>query len=141
LSRRLTTQERIWRAVPESDVVRAVLDYAQARGAYCWRNNTGSVTATYNGKERFIRFSEKGAADVFCIYRGRFIAFETKRELGVVSETQHAWRQQIEQVGGLWRRCRPSDYETVIDAALAAIDQAIDTARAAVGSREVETST
>lgn len=124
MPRRLTDQERLWRSVPESDVVRAVLDYLSSKGAYSWRNNTGSVAAEYKGKQRFIRFSEPGAADVFAVYRGMFLAFECKTELGMVSEEQHAWRQRIEEAGGLWRRCRPSDYTDVIDAALGVLAEA-----------------
>lgn len=116
--KRLTDQERLWRSVPESEVLRAVLDYLILRGAYSWRNNTGSVVAEHKGKRRFVRFSEPGAADVFCIYCGRFLAFECKTETGTLSEQQHAWRETIEAYGALYRVCRPSDYQQVIDRVL-----------------------
>jgi hypothetical protein len=118
MAQRLSDQERLWRTVPESDVLRAVLDYAFRIGAYAWRNNTGAIKAQYKGRDRYIQFSEVGAADVFCIYRGQFIAIECKTETGRQSDEQKAWQMQIERAGGTYVLCRPSNWEQVISEAL-----------------------
>lgn len=116
--KRLTEQDRVWRSVPEADVLRAVLDYLSRRGVYAWRNNTGSTVAEHNGRRRFIRFSEPGAADVFCIFNGRFVAVETKTETGKQSQEQRDWQAAIERAGGTYVIARPSNYAEVIDAAI-----------------------
>lgn len=117
---RLTDQERIWRSVPESDVVRGIIEHFRFRGGYAFRNNTGGGRFSNPGSDsvRYVQFSEPGAADVIGVFEGRAYFFEAKTELGKVSELQHAWRAQIEAVGGIWRVCRPSDFTDVIDHAL-----------------------
>jgi hypothetical protein len=131
---RLTTQERIWRAVPESDVVRAVLDYAHRLGGYGYRQNSGAIVAEYKGKKRIIRYGEPGASDTVLVIRGVTIFCECKDELGKQSAEQRDWQANVEAAGGTYVLCRPSSWQEVID-------QAIDTARAAGGRGEVETST
>lgn len=115
---RLTDQERLWRTVPESQVVRDVISYLFMRGWLAWRNNTGGGRFQNKGSDtvRYVQFSTPGAADVFALRDGCFLAVEAKTETGKVSEDQHAWRIQIEANGGIWRCCRPSDYTDVIDA-------------------------
>lgn len=140
---RLTAQERLYRAVPESQVVQDVINYLSIRGCLAWRNNTGGGRFQNKGSNtvRYVQFSAPGAADVFAVYRGYFLAFECKTELGTVSEEQHAWRQLLETVDGIWRRCKPSDYIDVIDHALALCDASnarIDDALRAVGVLQAE---
>lgn len=117
MSRRLTPQERIWRTVPESDVVRAVLDYAHRRGGYGYRQNSGAVIAEYKGKKRIIRYGEPGASDTVLVVNGVYFV-ECKDELGKQSDEQKAWQAQIEQAGGVYLLVRPSTWQQVLDAAL-----------------------
>lgn len=117
MSKRLSDQERIWRTVPESDVVRAVLDYAHRRGGYAYRQNSGAIVATYKGKKRIIRYGEPGASDTVLIVNGVFFV-ECKDELGKQSDEQKAWQAQIEQAGGVYLLVRPSDWETVLSEAI-----------------------
>lgn len=124
MSRRLTDQERLWRSVPESQVLKAVLDYLGSYGAYAWRNNTGAMSGEHKGKRWFVKYSETGAADVFCILNGRFIAVETKTELGKQSDDQRQWQQLVEAVGGVYLICRPSSWQETIDAAIGVLAEA-----------------
>lgn len=116
--RRLTDQERLWRTVPESDVLRSVLDYAARLGGYGYRQNSGVIVATYKGKERMIRYGERGASDTVLVIRGVTIFCECKDELGKQSDDQKAWQEQIERAGGVYVVARPSNWQQVIDTTL-----------------------
>jgi len=87
----------------ESEIQKQILEYlARHHDCYSWRNNTGAVKANYNGKDRFIRFSEKGSADVFFILKGKFYAVEVKKKGGKQSESQIEWQKKIVAVGGTY---------------------------------------
>src|SRR4051812_7503428 len=103
--RRLSDQDRIWRTVPERDVVSGVLHYVARRGGYAWRQNTGSSTFTNKGssKVRYVQFGEKGAADIIAVFPGSSVRggiadvffIECKTETGKQSEEQVAWQAEI----------------------------------------------
>lgn len=87
----------------ETRIVGDVLDALNTcEGCYAWRNNTG--TAWLNG--RHVKFSEKGAADILCVYRGRFVAIECKTATGRQSPAQCKWQTKIEAAGGLYAVAR-----------------------------------
>lgn len=120
MSRRLTDQERVWRSIPESHVVRNVLGYVHALGGYAYRQNTGSGFFRNPGsdKERFVRFSEKGAADIVAVLPGCGAFFvECKDERGKQSDEQAAWQKAVERAGGRYLLVRPSTWQCVIDEA------------------------
>ena len=49
----------------ESDIQRAILEYLNLTGVFCWRQNQGTVTSEYKGRKRFTRFAGvKGISDV-----------------------------------------------------------------------------
>lgn len=114
MSARLTDQERIWRSVPESDVLRSVLEYANSIG-YGYRQNSGAVVSEYKGKKRFIRYGEPGASDTVLVIRGVTIFCECKDETGKQSPEQKAWQAQVEEAGGVYVVARPSNWQAVID--------------------------
>ena len=49
----------------ESVVQRKAIKSLQSLGWVVLRRNTGAIKATYKGRERFVRFSEKGASDLY----------------------------------------------------------------------------
>lgn len=112
--RRLSDQDRLWRSVPESDVVRAVLDYAHRLGGYGYRQNSGAIVSEYKGKKRFIRYGEPGASDTVLIIHGVVIFCECKDETGKQSDEQKAWQAEIEAAGGVYVVARPSNWQAVI---------------------------
>lgn len=123
--RRLTDQERLWRTVPESDVVRAVLDYVARLGGYAWRQNTGGgyFQNRQGGKQYYVQFAEKGACDIIAVVPhpsggGVALFIETKTELGKQSDEQRDWQAQIEAAGGVYLLVRPSNWEDVITSAV-----------------------
>lgn len=121
MSKRLSDQERLWRSVPESDVVRAVLDYAHRSSGYGYRQNSGAIVSEYKGKKRVIRYGEPGASDTVLIIAGCTLFVECKDELSKQSEEQQAWQAQIEAAGGRYLLVRPSNWQEVIDAALSVV--------------------
>ena len=54
-------------ATKERDIQAAVLALLRVRGIHAWRANVGAVSATYAGRQRFIRFGVKGMSDVLGI--------------------------------------------------------------------------
>lgn len=93
----------------EHELQKAILEFlAYQRGCYCWRNNTGAFAGTYTRKRdgitknRFIKFSEAGAADVFFVKAGKFFAIECKGKKGAQSEDQAEWQKKIEQAGAVY---------------------------------------
>lgn len=64
----------------ESEIQKAILEYLNMSGHFCWRNNTGSLPMNYKGKSRLIRFGKKGSSDILGVSRtGKIIAIEVKR--------------------------------------------------------------
>jgi hypothetical protein len=119
--RRLTDQERLWRSVPESQVLHAVLDYAARLGGYGYRQNSGAVISEYKGKRRFIRYGEPGASDTVLVFPhggGVVIFCECKDETGKQSPEQQAWQAAIESAGGRYVLVRPSNWEQVLSEAI-----------------------
>lgn len=107
--------------MPESDVVRDVLDYANRIG-YGYRQNSGAIVSEYKGRKRFIRYGEPGASDTVLIIRGMTIFAECKDETGKQSDAQRDWQAAVEAAGGVYVVCRPSDWQERIDAALGAVE-------------------
>lgn len=83
----------------ESDVQKQCLEYLQAKGIYCWRNNTGVLRSG----GRFVRFGMVGSADILGITKdGRFLAVECKREKGgVLSDEQKTFLFNISHNRGV----------------------------------------
>lgn len=117
MANRLTDQQRYWRTVPESDVLRAVLDYAARSGGYGYRQNSGAIVSEYRGKKRFIRYGEPGASDLVLVIRGVTLFCECKTETGKQSDDQKAWQETIEAAGGRYCLVRPSNWMQVLEAA------------------------
>lgn len=131
MPRRLTDQERLWRSIPESDVVRAVLDYVARLRGYAWRQNTGGgYFQNRNGKrDYYVQFAEKGACDIIAVIPhssggGVALFIETKTELGKQSQEQRDWQANIEAAGGTYLLVRPSSWQEQIDRALGVLAEA-----------------
>ena len=103
--------------VREKDVQRAICDYLSLKKLFYIRMNTGAVTATYNGKQRFFRFGEKGMADIYVRkltqvgpYRyQRTIWVEVKSPTGRQSEDQQEFQKRVEALGDLYILARSID--------------------------------
>lgn len=90
----------------ETAIVKACLQFLQAKGVYCWRNNT---TGIYNKKSGGYFFHGlSGVSDILgiipqkcpCALQGVFLAVEVKSAKGKVSEAQDAFLKQINERGG-----------------------------------------
>lgn len=86
----------------ETDIVKACLQYLNLVGVFAWRSNTGAVSGTYKGKDRFIRFGPKGQSDIIGILPdGRFLAVEVKRPGGKLTFEQDMFLDTIRKRGGV----------------------------------------
>lgn len=94
------------RPTTERALMKAVMELLQSRGFIIFRRNTGAVRARYvrkdgSSRERFIRFSEPGAADLYGwqIGTGRHVEIEIKRPGLKPSTLQAQWLAQAEKDG------------------------------------------
>ena len=84
----------------EKQIQAAIIEYAwYTFRLKLYRRNTGAMPATYNGKKRFVRFSEPGQADLWGIQpkTGRHVEVEVKRPGGDLTEAQHQWLENCHQ--------------------------------------------
>lgn len=86
----------------ESEVLRDCLQYLNSLpGCWAFRQNSGAFAGEYRGKKRFIRFGMPGISDIIGIYKGRFLAVETKRLGNKPTEQQEAFLAQVKKMGGI----------------------------------------
>lgn len=65
----------------EKYIQRAIIEFLNYHGCWCWRNNAGVLPMESRGKKRMIKVGIAGESDIFGIHKdsGRFIAFEVKQ--------------------------------------------------------------
>lgn len=108
----------------EAPIMHAVEAAINATGmAAVWRANTGAVRATYKGRERFIRYGVKGAADLTGLVRrtGQRLEVEVKAP-GAPPPTlsQQAYGETIRRLGGIYLVVRS------VEEALRLLEEAIE---------------
>lgn len=87
----------------ETALVKAAIDFLTMKGIRAWRENSGGMTATHNGKKRFVKFSgAPGKSDIIGILpNGRFLAVECKTGKNKPTEIQQAFLAMVKDAGGL----------------------------------------
>jgi len=87
----------------EKQIQSQILEYLNLSGHYCWRNNTGQMTAIDKyGKQRRWRAGIKGSSDIIGISKdGKFIAIECKRPGKKVTQDQQWFLDEISKRGGI----------------------------------------
>jgi hypothetical protein len=87
----------------EQSLVKPALDLLALRGCFVWRNNSGAMVATANGKRRFVRFGgTPGASDILGLLPGgRFLAVELKRPGGKLTAKQKSFLEAVRNQGGV----------------------------------------
>lgn len=89
----------------EAEIQKACLQIFGAYGWRAFRRNTGAMTGEYKGKKRFVRFAEKGQADIYGWIPGPDYGYavpfecEVKRPGGKLSKAQEAWLVQCQGDG------------------------------------------
>jgi hypothetical protein len=96
------------RSLRESDILRAVMDYLAAEKIPHWRMNSGAMAGSHKGKKWFVRFGEKGMADVLVIRSiqmtdfwqlQRVLWIEIKRPGERQTADQKAFQSYVESCG------------------------------------------
>ena len=88
----------------EKDIQAAIIEYAwYTFRLKLYRRNTGAMSGTYNGKKRFVRFSEPGQADLWGVQpkTARHCEIEIKRPGQKPTEAQYAWLFSCEALGAI----------------------------------------
>ena len=91
-----------WAAeIPEAQVQATAIAMLKGFGCVVHRRNTGAMEASYKGKRRFVRFSEKGASDVYAITpAGYHLELEIKRRGERPTLDQVNWLIEHNGIGG-----------------------------------------
>lgn len=65
--------------ISEKEIQNLILEYLHLRKFFCWRNNSGAMVSSHNGKQRFMRFGLVGSGDIIGLTpNGRFFSIEVK---------------------------------------------------------------
>lgn len=86
----------------ERDIQSQVTDWLTLKGIFWYRQNTGAMTRDYKGRRRFIRFGARGAPDIVCCIRGKYVAIELKRPGGRQTSEQAAFEANLKLAGGIY---------------------------------------
>lgn len=87
----------------EAPIKKACLQWLWANRIFAYRQNQGTMTfeATATTKRRHFKFaSVDGISDIIGIYRGRYLAIETKAPGNRPTEAQAAFLQRVRDEGG-----------------------------------------
>jgi hypothetical protein len=100
--------------IPESEILRACMDYLTIRDIAFIRVNGGMIMIP--GRNYPFRATDKnGVADLLVCYRGQFIAVETKSARGKQSDDQKNFQAYVERSGGRYVLARSlEDMEGVL---------------------------
>lgn len=109
----------------EADLVRAVIQYLNARGAFAWRNQSGMIRGAHKGKPWAVRMGVKGMPDVLAVWPypvvvavsspnprlqrddgrryciGQLVAVECKRHPNKPTKDQEATMAELRKRGAL----------------------------------------
>ena len=86
----------------EKDIQAAIIEYAwYTFRLKLYRRNTGAMSGTYNGKKRFVRFSEPGQADLWGYQQGTGcgVEVEVKRPGKTPTPEQVIWIDECKAKG------------------------------------------
>jgi hypothetical protein len=89
--------------VLERNVLSQVLSYLRLKKCLCYRMNTGAgIFQNKEGPRRFVKFGEKGMADILAFTKSSVIWCECKGSNGKQSEYQKAFQQEVESFGHIY---------------------------------------
>lgn len=86
----------------ERDVIRAVLDYLAWKKVLAWRNQSGIIFISRNGKNYAVRQGVNGVPDIVALQNGKVYGLECKDAKGKQSDEQKQFQKRWEQQGGLY---------------------------------------
>ena len=84
----------------EKDLQKLIMDYLSAQKIFHFRNNTGAVERTYNGRSCFMRYGCPGSPDIICVVDGQFVGIEVKGDKGKQSPEQKIFEASLIYNGG-----------------------------------------
>lgn len=116
------TKNKLKAPTTESDVLREVSEFLDARATFFWRNNNAPMFA-YGRRFAMPKFTPKGLPDIMAIIHGKFFAFEIKRpgnlgerepngrlvREGKLSPEQQRWGLRCLENGGIYQVVRNLD--------------------------------
>jgi len=87
----------------ERDIQKTCIEWLNTLpGVSVWRRNVGAMEGEHKGVKRWVRFGEKGEADICGIGPfGTYISIEVKGSLGKLRDDQIQWLAMIKSRGGI----------------------------------------
>lgn len=80
----------------ESEIQKACIDWLNTiPGVKVWRQNTGGMSGEHNGKKWYMKFGQKGQADITGICNGIRVEIEVKRPGEKPTDDQRDWLRII----------------------------------------------
>lgn len=91
----------------EKAIQKECLSWLASVGIFAFRINSGAVSATHNGKRRYMKFnSARGCSDVLAVLPdGRFAAIEIKRPGNLPTDDQRDFLASVQRAGGVALFC------------------------------------
>lgn len=83
----------------ERDIQRTICDWLTLKRIFWYRQNSGAMAGTHNGKRRFFRFGWPGAPDIIAVIDGRYVGIEVKSTKGCQSQAQFHFQKSLEKAG------------------------------------------
>ena len=97
----------------EKETQKAILEYLEYRGVFCYRQNSGAFKTEAGG---FYRMGEKGAPDIIAVIKGQFTGIEVKGPKGRQNENQKEFERRLTEAGGRYILARSLD--DIVDAGI-----------------------
>ena len=87
----------------EKDVLKQIIQFLRLKRCLVYRMNTGAGTfQNQNGPKRYVKFGEKGMADILAFTKQSVIWCECKGSSGKQSDHQRAFQQEVEAYGHIY---------------------------------------
>lgn len=84
----------------ERDIQKAILDFLRLKNIFCYKNNVSGIYKPSTGS--YIPSQSSGSPDIIAIIKGKYIGIEVKRPGNKMSPLQLAFKEKVENAGGIY---------------------------------------
>jgi len=99
----------------ETDLIKLICDYLEAKGEFFYRNNTGGFR-TETG--HFYRYGAVGSPDIIIVKNGKYIGVEAKVGKNKMSPAQMTFAENLIDAGGKYILVRDNLDDLILELTL-----------------------
>ncbi len=77
----------------EKEIESSILEWLRVQRVWCMKIQSGVVTSTYKGNQRYIHLAERGTPDILACIHGRFVGIEVKRSEKEIAAWRRVWER------------------------------------------------